>query len=116
MAALFRRCFEPNFLRATGRLFRHYQLDLLAFGPHPAGQRGVTGQIDTFFDRENGRQGHLIHLPTTRCLPLGNGRAILQFQLLNARDTRQIQRLGHPNADLIATGVGRFVAKQQQIE
>ena len=77
---------------------------------------GCLGRFRPSFTVTYGRQRDFVNLPTRGTLSSGDDLFPLDLHPLDSRDTRQIESVGHPDADLVVSRIGRLVAEQEQVK
>src|SRR6478735_7229729 len=76
----------------------------------------VARQVQALQHRQHGRERRLVHVARAADVALAADRAVAQLDLLQAGDDRQAERMPDADPDLVAGGIGRLVAEEEEVE
>ena len=85
-------------------------------GAHASGQGGIAREVDPFLHGQHAGQGQFEEFVAPAELATGPQRFVTQFKILDAAYAGSGQGVGDANAHLVVTGIGRFVAEQDEVE
>ena len=115
-ARLLHRHHEAHLLEPRLPSLRRMGLELGLLRPQPAGQRGEPRQVDPLLDRDHGGSGTSKTSQPPAASPPRDRQAAVDLDPLDPGHAGQAERRRDAHRHLVAAGVRRLVAEQQQVE